>query len=461
MDFFGFANTDMVSPVGMQIRAATDGLLLSPDWSKIIDICDLINNESIDTTHQAIRVLYRRFQESDPKIINLCLVLIESLMKNCESRIAPSIDKSFMDEIVNVAKGLRGKKNAEEAIRLIQEWGKDFEKRRHNLPIYFDTYVTLKSRGMAFPVDDPLQSSNTVIGGSVIIDNSDPLLAQFQPTNQSEFNRLDKDLDAVNEKVILCREMLQVSPGINNDEAFAEIIGFLEACRDRMNDLIEAGTHGLLGEELFAKCLKTNDSILKTLEAEKSGLKSVDDDIPVVVQKSQPIKVKGESESLLDFGIIYPDSEEAPVSTSKTPTLPPPPNKPSPVSKIQSSVQNIQLSANDDDEFESLALKKVNKLGGTTSVNTTKPVIKPLQPPKSAPTVVLPPPPEETITSNNHNNNSNTSGSLLDFEETITPFANLHNQTAAGKLNQPINVNNNNGNNNKTDLDEFLSSLDK
>eukprot|EP01035_Chromulina_nebulosa_P019989 gene19989-25959_t len=444
MDFFGFANTDMVSPVGMQIRAATDGLLLSPDWSKIIDICDLVNNESIDTTHQAIRVLHRRFQESDPKIISLSLVLIESLMKNCESRIAPSIDKAFMDEIVSVAKGLRGKRNSEEAIRLIQEWGKDFEKRRHNLPIYFDTYVTLKSRGMVFPVDDPLQSSNTVIGGSVIIDNSDPLVAQFQPTNQSEFNRLDKDLDAVNEKIILCREMLQVSPGISKDEAFAEIIGFLEACRDRMNDLIEAGTHGLLGEELFAKCLKTNDSILKTLEAERSGLKSVDDEIPAIVQKSQPIKVKDQSESLLDFGVIYPDSEDAPGAspTSKTPTLPPPPIKPAPVSKIQSGVQNIQLSANDDDEFESLALKKVNKIGGSTTVPTAKPNIKPLQPPKSAPTSVLPPPPEETIASTNNNNNSNTSGSLLDFEETITPFANLHNQTAA-------------------DLDEFLSSLDK
>jgi hypothetical protein len=35
-------------------------------------------------------------------------------------------------------------------------------------------------------------------------------------------------------KVKLCREMLKESPGIDEDEALAEVVGFLEACRDRM-----------------------------------------------------------------------------------------------------------------------------------------------------------------------------------------------------------------------------------
>lgn len=63
--------------------------------------------------------------------------------------------------------------------------------------------------------------------------------------------------------------MLLESPGISSDEALAEVVGFLEACRDRMPELIEAGTHGLLGEDLLGLCLKANDAILKTLEAEK------------------------------------------------------------------------------------------------------------------------------------------------------------------------------------------------
>lgn len=83
------------------------------------------------------------------------------------------------------------------------------------------------------------------------------------------FDKLRNDLFVVMEKNKLCREILQVSPGIQQDEALADMIGYLEACRDRMIDIIEAGTQGLLGEELFNFALKVNDAIIKTLDAER------------------------------------------------------------------------------------------------------------------------------------------------------------------------------------------------
>jgi hypothetical protein len=52
------------------------------------------------------------------------------------------------------------------------------------------------------------------------------------PVDGSE--RLSRDLAVVMEKVQLCREMLQVSPGIHEDETLAGVIGFLEACSDRL-----------------------------------------------------------------------------------------------------------------------------------------------------------------------------------------------------------------------------------
>ena len=36
-----------------------------------------------------------------------------------------------------------------------------------------------------------------------------------------------------------------------------------------MADVIEAGTQGLLNEELLAKCFRANDAIFRTLDAEK------------------------------------------------------------------------------------------------------------------------------------------------------------------------------------------------
>lgn len=132
-------------------------------------------------------------------------------------------------------------------------------------------------------------------------------------TNQEEFDRLRRDLAVVMEKVKMCREMLLVSKGINEDEILADVIGFLEACRDRMSDLIEAGTQGLLGEELFADVLKVNDSVLKILDAERVGellivmFMSSNFDlqtgtrIDVEDDSSQKVVEKKESVNLLDF----------------------------------------------------------------------------------------------------------------------------------------------------------------
>lgn len=86
-------------------------------------------------------------------------------------------------------------------------------------------------------------------------------------SNQS--SKLQQDLKVVLEKVRLCREMLPESPGIYQDEILAEVIGFLEACQDRLSDLIEAGSTGVLNENDMELCLKVYESVMKTLEAEK------------------------------------------------------------------------------------------------------------------------------------------------------------------------------------------------
>lgn len=60
----------------------------------------------------------------------------------------------------------------------------------------------------------------------------------------------------VKDKITLCRQMLPESPGVEEDDALSEVVGFLEACRPRMVDLVEAGMGGALGEDIFAECLQ-------------------------------------------------------------------------------------------------------------------------------------------------------------------------------------------------------------
>lgn len=168
MDFFGFTNSDLVSPLGILIRGATDGLLLTPDWSRNLDICDIINHETPESAQLAARVLTRRLQETDQNIVYLSLILVDTCIKNCGLKFATTVERAFMEEVIAAAKGSKGKKNEDEALRFIQEWGRDFEAHRNTLPIFHDTYVALKSRGLRFPQEN----SSRIVNASSTISTS-------------------------------------------------------------------------------------------------------------------------------------------------------------------------------------------------------------------------------------------------------------------------------------------------
>lgn len=88
--------------------------------------------------------------------------MIETCIKNCPS-IPPAVNKSLMDAIVQVSSGKRGYRAQDEALRLIQSWGRMFEKRRHDLPIFYDTYMHLKTKGVQFP---PLEPQDEVVSNA-------------------------------------------------------------------------------------------------------------------------------------------------------------------------------------------------------------------------------------------------------------------------------------------------------
>jgi len=105
-----------------------------------------------------------------------------------------------------------------------------------------------------------------------------------------EYEKLRKDLLEVRSKVKLCREMLLAFDGVERDEILSDVIGFLEVCKPRMVELIEAGMHGVLGEDLFELCLKVNDELLKTLEAEMKGVPITTENLmPKEISNSVPI----------------------------------------------------------------------------------------------------------------------------------------------------------------------------
>ena len=98
------------------------------------------------------------------------------------------------------------------------------------------SYAQLQREGAHFPpVDDSMApvftppptgmqpSANGASGGAAATATSGG-----GPSTEDELAKLREDLGTVAEKIALCREMLPHSPGIANDDALAEIVGFLE-----------------------------------------------------------------------------------------------------------------------------------------------------------------------------------------------------------------------------------------
>ena len=260
------------------VKNATDPSLDGPDWSINMNICDMINSAKVNDyseADRAARCIHRRLQESDAKIIGLALTLAETCMKNCRS-FAKVVDQSFMDEMVGVTRGTKGRDNGKEALRMIQEWAKGLPQKEGGHSAFHDTYKAMRARGVSFPETDELDAIFDI-----------PLQTDvLRPRIDVEFtSKLERDLHEVFEKIKLCREML-AERGMGTAfaegeglDALSEVIGFLEACRDRMADLIEAGTLGMLSEDLLSQCFRINDSIFRTLEAEKHGYNiSIDDE---------------------------------------------------------------------------------------------------------------------------------------------------------------------------------------
>lgn len=155
MDIFKFGSaTDLSTQVGALIKAGTDPLLMGPDWSRNLDICDLVSS-SKEVPEQAVRAILRRLQDNDQNTVYLAMVIAETCMKNCASFVVCAHQKPFLDEFANIARGNKGSKNGTEALRLIQLWGRTYEKnKRETFPLFFESFINMKSKGFLFPKEE-------------------------------------------------------------------------------------------------------------------------------------------------------------------------------------------------------------------------------------------------------------------------------------------------------------------
>lgn len=110
------------------------------------------SNYLLHRAETAVSCLTRRLKEKEQQTIFLAEIVAETCMKNCPKFAAGvQAGKPFMDELVQVAKGTKGRKAEEEGLRLIKQWQAVYSKNRASLPIFGEAYSFLLEKGAVFP----------------------------------------------------------------------------------------------------------------------------------------------------------------------------------------------------------------------------------------------------------------------------------------------------------------------
>jgi len=122
----------------------------------------------------------------------------------------------------------------------------------------------------------------------------------------------------VAEHVSLLESMLPNSPGIRDDEAMSEVVGFLEACRPRLANLVEVGLAGGLGDaDTVAHLLAVNDAVQQVLADEAAS-------------EHRPPPPPAQEETLLDLSAPPPPAPPAAAEGSLLDFTAPPAAAPAP-----------------------------------------------------------------------------------------------------------------------------------
>ncbi|GAB4833233.1 hypothetical protein Ancab_031480 [Ancistrocladus abbreviatus] len=140
-----------LSPAAVKVDKATKQLLMGPDWTMNMEICDAINSDQ-GFAKNAMKALKKRLQHKNPRVQLLALTLLETMVKNCGDNIHFHIaEKKILDEMIKIVKKRSDMQVRDKVLVLLDSWGEAFGGPGGKHSQYYQACDELRRSGVVFP----------------------------------------------------------------------------------------------------------------------------------------------------------------------------------------------------------------------------------------------------------------------------------------------------------------------
>ncbi|CAN7140914.1 unnamed protein product [Brassica rapa subsp. narinosa] len=262
------------NPTDKIVEDATSENLEEPDWDMNLEICDMINQETINSV-DLIRGIKKRIMMNQPRIQYLALVLLETCVKNCEKAFSEVAAERVLDEMVKLIDDPQTVvNNRNKALILIEAWGESTSELRY-LPVFEETYKSLKARGIRFPRRDneslaPIFTPARSAPAPEV--NADPAQhahesehAQYNaPVRSFTAEETKEAFDIARNSIELLSTVLSSSPQHDalQDDLTTTLVQQCRQSQTTVQRIIETAGED---EALLFEALNVNDELVKTL----------------------------------------------------------------------------------------------------------------------------------------------------------------------------------------------------
>ncbi|KAJ6803794.1 target of Myb protein 1-like [Iris pallida] len=260
----------------VRVEKATSDLLIGPDWTMNMDICDSINSDQWQAK-DVVKAVKKRLQHKNPRVQFLALTLLETMIKNCGDYVHfQVVDRDILQEMIKIVRKKTDMQVRDKILVLLDSWQEAFGGPGGKYPQYYWAYTELKRTGVQFPQRSP--DSALIFTPPVKHSASAPRHPQagygmpsgssvtLDEAMASEMANLSlSDLGRVRSVMDLLGDMLKAVSQDDSESVKDEVItDLVSQCRSNQKKLMQL-VNSTGDEDLLAQGLTLNDELQSLL----------------------------------------------------------------------------------------------------------------------------------------------------------------------------------------------------